>query len=695
LTQPRTIAFVSVNATANLARIRWEDRKLLGGSIAEPSPDQPPRQTRCETLPYQYALLRAYIEQFGRRPGGYRFLDPCLQAESVEETARHCAGADLVGYSVYIWNENFNLAVARRVKELNPRTVNCVGGPQVPAEAGAYLRRHPWIDLACWGEGEEAFLQAAEHLETRDWRNCPATGWVDDTDRYRWTDSAFMSTATLAGCTSPYAAGVLDPFLERHPRVHWLMPLETNRGCPFACAYCGWSGTQVNHRVRRFPLERIQDDLEWARRHGIAQILVCDANFGLLARDVDIVDSAIAINGQDGPLQAFCIQTSCVVTERVHTIHRRLAAHHLEAGATVGVQSRSPEVLDLCRRRYLPRPDLAAILERYARDRVPTYCDLILGLPGETYASFTRGIGELVACGQYNSLFVYPFSPLRNTVLATMEARVHHAFGTVRQKLGGTHTRAGQRSCVAEEMEIVVAGATLPAESWRRAKAFLNLTQLLFFSRLLHLPMVLGSRILDLDFATTIEILLQARPDTFPVMAELSRMSLDQARAVQENGAPDTIPAAELGDVWWPWEQYALIRLVRSGRLSAFYEEAGALLQGLLPAGADEWQRLFLAQALALNQALLRVPFVTGNIFFETDFNLKALYRGCLGGLAPPCVQRPEVYQIIRTRPQWRTWQGWYDHLMFCHNQKTYYLYGFRLVDRFPGALEVSEDTAC
>ncbi len=676
--KPQTIAFVAINASANLSKIRWQGRKLFGGSIADPSPGATAQDTYYEVLPYQYGLMRAYLEQFAPQPERYQFLEPCFRAASVEETAQHCAAADLIGFAVYLWNEQFNLAVSRRIKELNPDSVILFGGPQVPVDAGRLLRDHPWLDLACAGEGENSFMDVAEILETRNWRACRGIAWIDSKGRYHQNPLSFLSSESLAACRSPYESGTFEPLFSKYPEINWLMPVETNRGCPFHCAYCAWGAGHMDQRVRRFSMERIRADIDWAGRHGIEQVLVCDSNFGLLPRDTEIVRHAIEVSGQTGAFNAISIQSSCEVSERVYTIHEKLSSHGLSGGATIGVQSRSERVLNLCGRSFVPRLALKSMMKKYARLGIATYCDMILGLPEETYSSFASGIAEIIESGQFNHLFVYPFSPLVNTVMGERAFQRTHGLRTVSQMMAGTHACASEKPVVNEYMDIVVETNTLPAADWCRARAYLWLTQLLFYSRLLHIPMIIGIKALGLDFRSMTEAFLDADPALYPTVASVSKRCTENARLIQEKGAPEMIPAGDLENSWWPLEQYAIIRLVRDGRLDRFYKEAEALLASLLPITMVKSAGRLLVQAVRLNHALFRVPFVRGNIFFKADFNLKALYRGYCKGREPVLHEGPHAYEIIRTRPEWKTWSGWYDHLMFCHNQKTYYLYGLK-----------------
>ena len=74
----------------------------------------------------------------------------------------------------------------------------------------------------------------------------------------------------------------------------WLASWETNRGCPFSCTYCDW-GSATNSKVARMHLDRVYAELEWFAKHKIEFIFCCDANFGMLPRDYEIVLKAVEL----------------------------------------------------------------------------------------------------------------------------------------------------------------------------------------------------------------------------------------------------------------------------------------------------------------------------------------------------------------------------------------------------------------
>ena len=64
---------------------------------------------------------------------------------------------------------------------------------------------------------------------------------------------------------------------------------ETNRGCPFKCAFCDWGG-QARSKVTKFNMDPVYEQLDFLYNHtNIAEVEILDANFGMLPRDLDVV----------------------------------------------------------------------------------------------------------------------------------------------------------------------------------------------------------------------------------------------------------------------------------------------------------------------------------------------------------------------------------------------------------------------
>ena len=76
-----------------------------------------------------------------------------------------------------------------------------------------------------------------------------------------------------------------DKLIESHPKNEWLILWETNRGCPFKYTFCDW-GSATASKVNKFELERLKLEIDWFSKKKIRFIFCCDANFGILKRDI-------------------------------------------------------------------------------------------------------------------------------------------------------------------------------------------------------------------------------------------------------------------------------------------------------------------------------------------------------------------------------------------------------------------------
>ena len=95
---------------------------------------------------------------------------------------------------------------------------------------------------------------------------------------------------------SPYLGGFLDKFLDRG-----LVPiLQTNRGCPFSCAYC-CSAVAYYNKVAFFSVNRVREEIEYiAERVKSPSMQIHDSNFGMFEQDYEICKKIVAVRKKYG-----------------------------------------------------------------------------------------------------------------------------------------------------------------------------------------------------------------------------------------------------------------------------------------------------------------------------------------------------------------------------------------------------------
>ncbi|WP_345639435.1 cobalamin-dependent protein, partial [Rugosimonospora acidiphila] len=193
----------------------------------------------------------------------------------------------VVAFTVYFWNRPQTMAVAARIKAARPHAVIVVGGNDVTNQQDAVFEEAPAVDVLVHGEGELRFVEVCRNIL----QGCDPIEGVRGVSAVRngsvVTTPAADRIKDLESIPSPLLNSVYEDADLAGTRM---IIYETNRGCPYSCAFCFWGGA-TNTKVRQFSIERIAAELERIVRVAApnSHIFVADANFGILSRDIEIV----------------------------------------------------------------------------------------------------------------------------------------------------------------------------------------------------------------------------------------------------------------------------------------------------------------------------------------------------------------------------------------------------------------------
>ncbi len=370
---------------------------------------------------------------------------------------------ELVCFSVYIWNAEWSYALARAVKELSPLTTVVYGGVHVPDHpAPEWWDNHPECNYLIHGEGEHAFAGfLREYANGRAYEKVPCLSHRD----FR-TERKF---GPLEELVSPYLDGVFDPLLPLERR--WQVLQETNRGCPYACTFCEWGAAALN-KVRQFPMERVLGEVEWFAGRGVDYVDNADANFGILQRDEEIAEAFVRAKerwGAPGKFRtSFAKYTNKNIAERVYRIAKMLHGSGQLKAVTLALQSTDEHVREEIKRKNINMAGFAEWQNRYRGEGIPTYTELILGLPGETYDTFKRGLDAVLDSGQHEGLFMYMLTALPNTPFVDPDYVKRHGVKAVRMQAMLSHGTPAPGAPV-EYQDTVVETSAMPFWDWKKA----------------------------------------------------------------------------------------------------------------------------------------------------------------------------------------------------------------------------------
>ncbi len=628
-------------------------------------------------FPYSVGVLQAYAGAHLATPDAYEFLLPLYRRLPVADAARALRAADMVFFSLYSWNVRLSLAIADAVKRERPEVTIVVGGPQVPRrdrpwEISAFLRDHPFVDLAVHGAGEETFVEILESSSREDWDRLSSVSFV--ANELVKTAPARPALKELDAIPSPYVAGVFDRLMAANPDERWIGLWETNRNCPFSCAFCGWG--QLESKPVTWSLEHVFADVDWFAEHRVEFVFCADANFGLLPRDLEIARYVAAAKQRSGYPQRLSVQDTKNVKQRALAVRRILREAGLNTGVVISLQSVDPGTLKAIRRDNIKLGDFQAIQAEFAGEGIETMTDLILGLAGETYDSFVDGIASVIAGGQHHRIQYNNCVMVPDAEMSHRDYRARYGIETVWTETVNIHGVV-ENDEVRERHEVVIATAAMPREAWVKARAFAWMTALLHFDKLLQIPLVLAHEVSGASYRALFEIFTDGRlvPHEFPILTRLRRFFEDKARHIQSGGVEYCYSAEWLG-IHWPADEYAFIELVRSGELEDFYREAELALARFASGDGAALPRAALHEAIALNHALLKVPFQLDDAIVEHAYNVWDVYRGAITGRKVALDVRASRSLIPRSRETWTAWDDWYEKVVWFCNKRGAYLHG-------------------
>ena len=549
-------------------------------------------------LPLSVGMLQAYAKRHLVYANDYEFGIPIHQFMRIEEASELLSDNDIVGFSSYVWNEQNTLAIARDYKRRKPNGLVVFGGPQVPdskkqfrrvrtddltpeeLKSGRihftedYHRANPTIDIACHGEGERIFRHILEQMaidDCYDKSRIPSASYLDADSNFHFNNKLErMGDKELAQTPSPFTTGVFDKLMNAFPFLKWIKNVETNRGCPYTCTYCDWGGA-TEDRIAKFLLEQIYTDIMWGGEHEIPYEFVCDANFGIFPRDIQIAEFYAECKAKYKHLQG--VSTQNAKNPKKHTIEalKTLQRAGLNKAAVMSQQSLNPATLKAVERDNMELDEYLEMQNMAAKEGIYTMTDYIIPMPEETPESVVDGISTLIANGQHNRIQINNLSVLKNTKMANREYQERYAYEIVRTKIINTHgKKMTSISGIDEWQELVIGTNTMPGGLWLGTRTFCWATGLFYFNKLLQIPLIVLNQEYGLKYGEAIKLLCEDfhKYGSFPVLEEIRNLFLETAENMRKGGE-EFIHAPQWLDIYWPPEEYALIKLCAENKLSS------------------------------------------------------------------------------------------------------------------------------
>lgn len=335
-------------------------------------------------IPYAVGCLISHCLKNPKIKQNYIFLEPEYKNKwDTPEFHDKLIDADILGLTCYVWNQTNNDIIAQKFKEYNPDGIVIYGGPNVPEENLEGFKR-PYVDHYVTGPGELKFEKI-----------------LDET-----ADSQYA-------IPTPYIDGVFDNILKNNKNI--AAAFETNRGCPYHCAFCDWGGV-ARSKITKLDDNNVNETIHHILKYqSVRRLEILDANYGIFARDVDFVKEIIKHKQRDDMIltyAGFAKNGSKFLPEIMNLTMDNF--NDRMRNVKISLQTFTPEVLETIQRKNIDTNKLISIMDQL--ENVNVNSELIIGLPGETAESWAETLfkhPELgIAFGRAYPLYVLPNTPM-------------------------------------------------------------------------------------------------------------------------------------------------------------------------------------------------------------------------------------------------------------------------------------------
>ena len=399
-------------------------------------------------LPYRTGLIWSYCQEIEiikknfKVDGWYWYRDEEYTIEKVFDKIKE---PSVVAFSCFVWNWNWNMQMAKKIKKKWPECLIVIGGwqPPISDRSRGFFHKYPFIDFICHGEGEFTFANILiESLKKNpDYKNilgCSIPGRLiqkrKNLDIYKIKDGLKIESIEkidelgtldtyvtkprpridhLAQMPSPYLNGLFDELIE-NCKYDLEATIETTRGCPFGCTFCE-IGTKYYQKIKTPTIEKVFREIDWLSKNKIVFVYNADSNFGMLNEHLEITEYLILKKKETGYPQKHRVDWAKIHGDKVIKLAKLFYAAGMDKGITIALQSLNPKTLEAVKRKNMDDGKLSEFLKKYNQADLPSYMEIILGLPEETKESFIDGVCKVMELGQHNYIGIYPLTALPNT----------------------------------------------------------------------------------------------------------------------------------------------------------------------------------------------------------------------------------------------------------------------------------------
>lgn len=283
---------------------------------------------------------------------------------------------DIVAFSCYIWNWKLIQELLDELPKLLPKLFIWLGGPEVSFHGERILLEYPQVTGIMIGEGEATCTELLTFYQT-------CEGRLSDIAGLFLREGSTASRELLDVKKIPFLYKDLGCFQNR------IIYYESQRGCPFRCAYCLSS---IDKKIRLRDSKETLEHLQFFLDHKVPQVKFIDRTFNCNKPHAMAIWQYIKEHDNGVTNFHFEIAADLLTEEELEIISdMRPGLIQLE----IGVQSTNETTLRAINR--FAKIDVIRLVTAKIRGfrNIHQHLDLIAGLPFEDYISFAVSFNEV------------------------------------------------------------------------------------------------------------------------------------------------------------------------------------------------------------------------------------------------------------------------------------------------------------
>jgi len=274
-----------------------------------------------------------------------------------------------------------SLAILRAVKERCPSVFTVMGGPNTEGILGiGLLRRAPWLDFICGGEGEETLPELCKLLLDNKTNAELPMGVVPQSNLHQF-EGLYQVNIPRPSLTdmAKSPAPSFDDFFEKIKQLRFKVKpgllLESSRGCWWGqrsqCTFCGLNGEGISYRAQP-PEKMVETVKEMTSKYDV--------------KNIEFVDNIIAKNYFDEFLPRLAGMNLSMFYETKADFTEKDAQRFHQSGVRFiqpGIESLSDPVLRLMRKGTSAALNIECLRLCREYGLLPAWT-ILTGFPGES-----------------------------------------------------------------------------------------------------------------------------------------------------------------------------------------------------------------------------------------------------------------------------------------------------------------------